>query len=204
MTLLSTPHISAFSGDVNTPDETEKTETIRELKENISELESKKRQLRDDWQKFLSENGNLQDFLKEDIPEEDEAKLREIIDLYNIYRARIDTQIEETQDEDKETELKKEVLKLKQDLYKKLVYFIKIEKVEDYLTYIKWDLEVNEKRKDVSQEIDEDKKKLEEKVQVIRDKIEENKKVLDERIREKIEIKLEEKIQKILNDERFI
>lgn len=84
-----------------------------------------------------------------------------------------------------------------------MVYFIKVENLDEFLTYVRWDLSVNEKRKDVDEEIDEDTKKLEEKVQVIRDKIQENKKVLDERIRLVIEKKLDEKISKILADKRF-
>ena len=181
----------------------EKTETIKELRESITELESEKKRLKEDWQNFLSENGSIQDFLKEDIAEEDEARLREIIDLYSIYKQRLNTELEVSNDDTKIETLKKELLNLKQDLYKKLVYFIKIEKLDDFLTFVRWDLSVNEKRKDVDQEIDEDTKKLEEKVQVIRDKIQENKRVLDERIRVVIEKKLDEKISKILSDERF-
>lgn len=95
-------------------------------------------------------------------------------------------------------------MSLKQDLYKKLVYFIKVERLDDFLTYVKWDLEVNEKRKDVTEEIDEDKKKLETKVNTIREKIEENKNVLEERIRHSISEKLDIKIAEILANERFI
>ena len=214
MSLLSSPLTSGFSGDIDTTPEdktssswsiveTERVETIKELRENITELETKKRQLKEDWQNFLSENGSIQDFLKEDIAEEDEARLREIIDLYSIYKQRLNTELEVSNDDTKIETLKKELLNLKQDLYKKLVYFIKIEKLDDFLTFVRWDLSVNEKRKDVDEEIDEDTKKLEEKVQVIRDKIQENKRVLDERIRVVIEKKLDEKISKILSDERF-
>ena len=214
ISLLSSPLTSGFSGDIDTmPEdktssswsivETEKVETIKELRENITELESEKKRLKEDWQNFLSENGKIQDFLKEDIPEEDEEKLREIIDLYTIYKQRVDSELEISDDEEKTEELRQELLRLKQDLYKKLVYFIKIEKLDDFLTYVRWDLSVNEKRKDVDEEIDEDTKKLEEKVQVIRNKIQENKRVLDERIRVVIEKKLDEKISKILSDERF-
>lgn len=201
--LLSTPHLSAFSGDTTTVVEDKKIETIKQLRENINELESQKRELKEDWEQFLTENGALQDFLKENIPEEDEERLKEIIDLYNIYKARVNQELKETQDEEKSNELKKELLRLKQDLYKKLVYFIKTERLDDFLTYVRWDLEVNKKRKDVSEEISEDTKKLEDKVKVIREKIEENKKALDERIRIVIEEKLDEKITKILSDERF-
>ena len=215
MSLLSSPLTSGFSGDIDTTPEdktssswsiveTERVETIKELRENITELETKKRQLKEDWQNFLSENGKIQDFLKEDIPEEDEEKLREIIDLYTIYKQRVDSELEISDDEEKTEELRQELLRLKQDLYKKLVYFIKIEKLDDFLTYVRWDLSVNEKRKDVDEEIDEDTKKLEEKVQVIRDKIQENRRVLDERIRLVIERELDEKISKILTDERFV
>ena len=214
MSLLSTPLTSGFSGDIDTIPEdktssswsvisVEKTETIKELRESITELESEKKRLKEDWQNFLSENGSIQDFLKEDIAEEDEARLREIIDLYSIYKQRLNTELEVSNDDTKIETLKKELLNLKQDLYKKLVYFIKIEKLDDFLTFVRWDLSVNEKRKDVDEEIDEDTKKLEEKVQVIRDKIQENKRVLDERIRVVIEKKLDEKISKILSDERF-
>ncbi len=214
ISLLSAPLTSGFSGDIDTiPEdktssswsivEVEKTETIKELRENINELESEKKKLKLDWQNFLSENGKLQDFLKDDIPEEDEARLREIIDLYTIYKQRVDSELQVSDDQSETEALKKELLRLKQDLYKKLVYFIKVENLDDFLTYVKWDLSVNEKRKDVDEEIDEDTKKLEEKVQVIRDKIQENKKVLDERIRMVIEKKLDEKISKILADKRF-
>ena len=218
LALLSTPNLGAFSGELDTPVEDKvnsaeswregdlgykKVETIKELKENINELEWEKRQLKDEWQQFLIENGEIQDLLKDDIAEEDESKLKEIIDLYGVYKAKLDNDLEDTENDEQYNEIKQELLKLKQDLYKKLVYFIKVEKLDDFLTYVRWDLSVNEKRKDVSKEISEDKKKLEEKVQVIREKIEENKKVLEERIRIVIEKKLDEKISKILSDERF-
>lgn len=200
--LLSTPLSSAFSGETVT--ENKKVETIKELRENISELESEKRQLKNDWQNFLVENGNIEDFLKEDIVEEDESKLREIIEIYTMYKTGVSNELEETEDLEKQQELEKQLLILKQDLYKKLVYFIKPDRLDDFLTYVKWDLQVNQKRKNVSEEINEDTKKLENKVNVIRDKIEENKKTLDERIRLVIEKKLDEKIWEILANERFI
>ncbi len=212
-----TPPSSGFSGEINTIEnktniseswvevniENKKVETIKQLRENINELELEKKQLKEDWQQFLVENGKIEDLLKEDIPEEDEFRLKEIIDLYTVYKTRVDNQLKENLDKQTEENLKKELLRLKQDLYKKLVYFIKVEKLDDFLTYVRWDLEVNEKRKDVSEEITEDKKKLEEKVETIREKIEENKKVLDEKIRIAIEEKLDEKISAIINDPRF-
>jgi len=107
-----------------------------------------------------------------------------------------------TSEEDEE--IRKNLLRQKQVLYKKLVYFIRTDRLNDFLEYVKWDLEVNEKRRDVTKEISKDKEALEEKVETIREKIKENKDVLEERIRNSISERLNIKIGEILANEEFI
>lgn len=85
--------MSAFSGDIDTPVQDKKIETIKELRENITELEQEKKELKQNWENFLTENGAIQDLLKDDIAEEDEEKLKEILSLYNNYTSRVDEQL---------------------------------------------------------------------------------------------------------------
>jgi len=201
--LFSVPIWSVFSAETDTV-EPQKEKTIKELRENINELETERKELKNNWDQFLSENGWVEDFLKTDIWEEDEIRLQEIIQIYREYKIQLDTRLKNSMTSEEDEEIRKNLLRQKQVLYKKLVYFIRTDRLNDFLEYVKWDLEVNEKRRDVTKEISKDKEALEEKVETIREKIKENKDVLEERIRNSISERLNIKIGEILANEEFI
>jgi hypothetical protein len=179
----------------------EDTVTIRELQRNIQNLNEEKESK---WENFRQENGKINDFIEAKIGNEELQKIEEIVNSYYIKKEELEKSIaEKTKGGESKKEIKDELLKIKLDLYKKLVPYIKKDQLQEYLSYIKWNIETEQEDKNIKEEIIKNQEIIDKKVSLIKEKIEENKKVLEVKIEEAVKKKLDEKINKILNNGNF-
>ncbi len=179
----------------------EDTVTIRELQRNIQNLNEEKESK---WENFRQENGKINDFIEAKIGNDELQKIEEIVNNYYTKKEELEKSIaEKTKGWESTKEIKDELLKIKLDLYKKLVPYIKKDQLQEYLSYIKWNIETEQEDKNIKEEIIKNQEIIDKKVSLIKEKIEENKKVLEVKIEEAVKQKLNEKINKILNNGNF-
>lgn len=183
---------------------TESWKTIKELQENIKNLTVEKFSFKSKWESFRQENGKINDFIISPISEIDVKDIELLISNYYAWLELIEKSIEEKAKVLENTdELKQELLNNKIDLFKKLVPYIKKDKLTDYLSYIKGNIEIEKNEKNLTDEIFRHQWIIDIKINAIKEKIEENRKVLEAKIEESVAIKVEEKISKILENEKF-
>lgn len=178
--------------------------TIKELQENIKNLTVEKFSFKSKWESFRQENGKINDFIESPLSENDVKDIELLISNYYAWVELIEKSIEEKAKVLENTnELKQELLNSKIELFKKLVPYIKKDKLTDYLSYIKGNIEIEKNEKNITDEIFRHQWIIDIKLSAIKEKIEENRKVLEAKIEESVTLKVDEKISKILENEKF-
>ena len=82
--------------------------------------------------------------------------------------------------------------------------FIKVDLLQQYLKFIKENIEIVRDDKDLKEQIYKERELFDRKVDSLKEKIEENRKILDERIRKIVATRIDEKIQVILTNPDYI
>ncbi|PID87395.1 hypothetical protein CSB07_01750 [Candidatus Gracilibacteria bacterium] len=185
-------------------DNGEKVKTIRYLKNKLNKLNNKNDDLKAQVEKMIKETGNLKNFFRDDLSQKELSDLKEIFSLYKIYSNRINKKFNKNIKKLVETEEEKKKLLLEKSLaYKRLTKYIKIEKKEEFLEFIKSDLEITKEKKDLEENLYKNNNALSRKVAIIKEKIKENNQILDEKLRKLITEKVNEKIENLKNNPKF-
>lgn len=190
---------SLFIGIFST--QADNTITIKELQKNIQTLTEEKKSK---WESFRQENGKINNFIEVNLDNDSLLKIEEFVNSYYSKKDELEKKIEEKAKQSEDIkELKEEILKIKLDLYKKFVPYIKKDQLQEYLSYIKWNIETEITDKNIKEEIIKNQEIINKRISEIKEKIEENKKVLEAKIEEAVKQKLEEKIKIIRENEKF-
>lgn len=180
------------------------TKTIWELKESIKELNEEKAGI-DDKVAELKKSSDLWAFFKDQLSEQEITEVAAIIKQYKILNTQINRQFAETAEEFKPTiTIKSELLEERKNLYKRLVPYIKIEKIEEYKQYIAWDASYLIEKKEVDEDIARKEWVIEQKVEKIEEKIEENKRELEESLKIAVSNRVDEYLDILAKKEKFI
>lgn len=178
--------------------------TIKELQENVKNLTIEKSAFKTKWETFRQENWKINDFIIFPISEDQIKEIEWIMNNYYLIVEGLEIKIEDFARTLQNTDsLKEELISSKIELFKKLVPYIKKDKLNEYLIYIKWNIEIEKEEKNIKDEIFRKQSLIDLKITNIKEKIEENRKILEEKIEEAVTIKVEEKIKKILENEKF-
>ncbi|NUJ97871.1 hypothetical protein HGA92_03750 [Candidatus Gracilibacteria bacterium] len=190
---------SLFIGIFST--QADNTITIKELQKNIQTLTEEKKSK---WESFRQENGKINNFIEVNLDNDSLLKIEEFVNSYYSKKDELEKKIEEKAKQSEDIkELKEEILKIKLDLYKKFVPYIKKDQLQEYLSYIKGNIETEITDKNIKEEIIKNQEIINKRISEIKEKIEENKKVLEAKIEEAVKQKLEEKIKIIRENEKF-
>nr|MDD3719804.1 hypothetical protein [Candidatus Gracilibacteria bacterium] len=171
--------------------------TIKELQQNIKVLEEKQGEITKKFSSDLGDIGDIKNFLKDNLSEKEVEEIKLIINNYNKSKENIIDNNNNLED------IKQSLLDLKKEVYKKLIPYIEQGNLQDYLNYIKTNVEVFKQGKDLDYEIDKNKELLEQKVSLIKEKIKVHESELKNEIDELINKKIDEKIDIIKNNEKF-
>jgi len=177
---------------------------IKELQENLQELSNEKSGLKDTWEQFRQENGKIVNFIKENLSEESKQTIEDLVEKYYADKDILEKKLREIASNLEDTQnIKGEILKLKLTLYKELVSYIEPTKLQEYVNYIKGNIEIEKKDNEIAEDIYRKEEILERKVDTIKEKIAENKRILDEKMQNAVQEKLNEKIKSILDNQKF-
>lgn len=201
--LLYFPQLQASTGVTN--DVNDESKTIKELHESIKGLKIEKRDLTEKWKELSKENGKITDFIRQELTPDEEKIIEDILSLYFSQRDALEEELKKISLTLTDAQgVKEEIIKLKLDLYKSLTPYVKVEKLKDYVAYIKNNLEIVIEERNLKEDIYRKEEILWRKVEAVKEKIEANNKMLDEKIRQLIKEKVGEKIQKLLDNPNFV
>lgn len=180
------------------------TKSLKEIKNNLADLKEEKVNLKQKLNLFIEETWELKKFFKKNLSKEDLSNIKEIVDLYNVYSNKLEEQLKKkAKDFENSSEEKSLLLKEKLNAYKKLTPYIDVDKLPNYLEYIKGDLIIFKEKKDVNELIYVNEEILNQKVENIKEKIVKNKELLDDKKEEIIKNKIDEKINILKENKKF-
>lgn len=184
-----------FSGD---------TKTIKELKDDLDNIEQQEKDISIKSEDFIQYN-NLKQYVKSTLTSEEFNDLSFLISTYLNEKKNIETEISiNSEDLTKTYELKKQLLDSKLELYKKMTSYIKPSKYQLYLEYIKSDTEIVSEKNRIETEKVETKDLMDKKVELLEEKIRIYKETLEKDLKKIIEDRLEERINSLEENANFI
>ncbi len=177
--------------------------SIKELKNNIIELKKEEINLNQKTKQFIEENKWLKNFFLENLNSDDNSKINSVISDYNSEKSKLEELLSTKDSVKEQDEIKKDILLLKKDVYKSLLIYVKKDKLDDYMDFIKQDVIFSKDKKDIKIALSENEQALAEKMSNIKEKIKENNNSLETKIEKLIREKITVKLTKIVESEKF-
>lgn len=174
----------------------ENPKTIKQLKENIEVLKSKKVINFSMFEKFKIEHWGLQNYFSKELFETDFLEIEKIISDYKINKEKIKSTF-------KSSEKTQKLLDLEKKLYNSLTAYIDKDKITSYNIFVEKSLSTIKKEDEIETEIKDKKEKINEKLSTIKNKIKENNKVQQEKLNTLLKIKIKDKILKFKNSKKI-
>lgn len=202
--LITFSYINTANSNLNELAFSSENKTIRELKENIDDLNYRNSLLENDF-KLLNSDYKLKGFLKEDLTKLQFNMVKKVVSKYSLEKNNIENKIEENLKHLKDIkELENNFLWIKKDFYIWLMPYIKNSSKNEYLEYIKSDIEILNKQNDLNTNIIVKKEVLNTKISSIEEKIKEHKEYINENIANIANETINKKIENIANNSSFI
>lgn len=176
-------------------DNKEQPKTIKELKNDIEILKSKKVINFSILEKFKIEHWELQNYFSKDLSSEEFSEIEKIISIYKKDKEIINLSWWENKIN--------KLLDLETKLYNSLLPSIDKDKITLYNTFVEKNLATIKKEDEIKSEIKDNKTKINNKVSTIKSKIEENNKLQEEKLNSLLKIKIKNKIIKFKNSHRI-
>lgn len=204
--------VVVFSGDNTKPEDIEPV-TIKQMKENLEDLKDRKENIGDKWETLRIVNGKVIDFLKNDLSDTDIWVIQDLSIGFQQRKTFYEQQLKDNSLENYDTSVeqdndtaavKQNFIDYKLNFYKQLVPYINSQKKDEYLDYIKGNIEIEKEDKDIKEKIYKQEWVIEERVGTLKEKIIEHKKALEEKLEKLIRQKIEEKIRTILSSEKML
>lgn len=184
--------------------------SINEIKDDINQLHVDRNNINNELT-ILTQDNNFISYLvnnwffREDI-NKDELRNIEIL-IKNYDKKYSDTNnllLEKSKNLEDISAEKKYLLEIKKDLYQDLIQFIKHDRFAQYLTFIKWDASIVKRDNDIKYSLIQNKEVLTTKVTKIEERIETERKLMSDKLKRIVWLKIDEKIESIRNNEKFI
>ena len=132
---------------VQTKDE---SKSIKELHNSIKDLQVEKRDISQKWDKLNKESSKIHDFIKTDLSEEDLKDLENILNNYFLKRESLDQLLKLSPTQQS---IKDDIITIKLELYKLLTPYIRTEKHQDYILYIKSNVDLLNEDKHIKDDL---------------------------------------------------
>jgi len=186
--------------------DTDRKPTIREMQEDIQELQQEKSLLEFKWKTFQIWNSSLWDLLRQDLTVSESQSLWLLVETYNTDNILWENKLQELLDTQKNEEfqsLRKQLLILKKDFYTSLIPYVDPKNIDELKIYIDSDISLNEKSKNVSSKIQKIQSSKQERVQELQVKIEDNNKIIRENIEKRISTEVRSRLDVFVNETNF-
>ena len=184
--------------------------SIKEIKQNIEKLNQDKNYVNSQltvhtknnhFIMYLAKNWYFRDTITQDEFLEIEKLITTYTRNFTLHNQKLLDKAEKLEDYSDE---KAKLLELKKELYQNFIVFVKQERYDDYLEFIKSDAQLLKQNSEVNWELIINKQVLDNKVEKIEEKIIEEKRKTQERIKQEIIKKIDEKLNQIKTNEKFL
>jgi len=167
----------------------DESKSIKQLKNNIEVLKSKKVLAQSVFEKFKQENWNLSNYFRKNLSKEEIKNIEEIISKYNENRKVIINQFD--------------ILKLKRQVFSDLEKYIDKSKIWLYKDFVEKNIESQKKALLIKKDIEKKKKIIEKKVSSIKKKIIENHKKEEKKLKELLIQKIKQRVYALKNNKKI-
>lgn len=179
----------------------EKIETLKNLKNQVEQIDNSKLKQEEKLKKLKKEL-IIQKFFKEDLTDSQKEQLKIIVLEYKENKEKLESHLKKLYSTNKVKTIKK-LLENEKEIYKKLLPYINKQKYEEYKEFIKEDIRIVNEKLFLEVKKTETQKKIEEKLKIIKTKIKKHRKFIDKKIEEIINKKIEEKLINFTQKEAF-
>ena len=184
----------SFSGDT----------TIRQLQTNIWKLNNINNNLQDDIYS-LNHNYNVKKYLKINLTDQEIKLIKSKIWFYNDQKIRFENILKTNSHKLQKVEYeKKQLMYIKRDFYKFLLWYIHLDYKNEYFKYIKEDLNIYNKQNIIKSNIISSREKLDKKVEALEDRITTHKVLINHSINEIIKNRITQKINNLKYNKKYI
>jgi len=179
--------------------------TIRELKEKVIKLQKSKKELKEKWDNFNWKYWNFSLLLKKWLKNSDLKYIIKVLNDYKEIKTQYNKELRiESEKWNDTTELRAKFVKEKKRFFYKLRYFIKKDKIWEFIDYVEDNLELIKVDKQLKDDIIRENFKLNTKINRIRNSINRNYKILNEKLEKIITEKINNKIKEISSWKTFM
>lgn len=178
--------------------------TIKELWQNIEKLKDEKLQLKIKTKELSKEYWELISFIKTDLEQKDLYEIKNEIEKYIEKRDFLELKLKNTiWIFSNTTQIKKDIILQKAEFYKFLSKYVEKTKRNDFIEYIKFNIQITKETKDLIEELTINQNIFDKKIIIIKDKIEIHKEDLQERIENILISTITKRIKEIDEDEKY-
>jgi hypothetical protein len=144
-------------------------------------------------------------YFRDNINKDELNKIELLIKQYNNnYYLTKNTLLEKSKNLEDIYDEKKYLLEIKKNLYQWLITYIKKDRFNEYLDFIKWDASILKRENDVKYSLIQNKEVLTTKVTKLEEKIQEQRKIMSHKIKKIVSLEIDKKIDNIKNNPKFI
>lgn len=192
--------ISVIYAEVDLSDE---NKSIRQLKENITELDKNKTVIIDEIKKN-NPIDNLTWYFKDNLNNSDLEEIKYIISSYIERRDELYLELENlAKNLDSTDEIKNSLLEEKKILYKSLLPFISTYNYDNYLEYIRSETTLYNEKNWLESDIIRKNEIISNKVEILEEKITRHKSYIEDSLRIIVNERMEQKLEIIRNNDKF-
>lgn len=186
------------------------SKSINEIKEDINQLHVDRNNINNELT-ILTQDNNFISYLvnswyfRDNINKDELRKIEFLVKNYNYkYTITNTSLLDKSKNLEDISAEKKYLLEIKKNLYQDLIGYIKQDRFKEYLIFIKWDASILKRDNDIKYSLIQNKEVLITKVTKIEEKIQEQRNLMSANIKKIVEIKIDEKINSIKNNPKFI
>ncbi len=181
------------------------SKSLSELWTNIKNLQQETNSLDNKWEFFRRLHGSVEEMIKSDLSTQESEELEQTLYIYNSKRKWLELLLVESIRQSEDTEqVKQDLIDLKRVFYKDVAVYIDPQKTGEFLQYIKGDIELNEKNKDIKEELYKEKVEFNQKVSSLKEKIEDHKEEIQKATQRLISQKLTEKLLQVKQNPKYL
>ncbi len=184
-------------------DETKKdsVKTIKELEDNIEDLEVDKKVLSVKFNNFIEQRGELKVFFKEQLTSANFVIIEQAITAFNSEKQILEQSLQIEAEKWNETDyITMKLIENKKVLYASLRQFIKSDKLSAYDNYVQTDVSVTQRDSKIDSNIYKKKEILHNKVSTIKEKIKESETELQQKVNQAVAEKVGSKLNAFLDN----
>lgn len=176
--------------------------TIKDLNNDIKNIARTEDEIERNYKNFLKDY-KVETYFKKNLTKEDYKNIKNTANFYTNKILRLENNLSRIENEDELIKIHSQVIDLKKDLYKSMIYYIDNRNYDKYLLYIEESIKKLVEKNSLQITKIKTKDTYNRKIETLEKKIKENKNYLDEHIKNTIEQRFEHRVNQFIDSPLF-